>query len=283
MKNGTLALTLISVLFFSMLVGTIFIDFATAQTDYTPKITVFSPIENGTYTTSNVNLKFNVKPVAVVPSYVPRRDQVTYQLDSERVVVLPEGVTTVDTVLENLPNGEHNVTIYAASNYPWLSASNWCSSSVVVSFFVEKAPPRVSFVSGQQQAFGSGVDVSFNFTVFEPEGVSWLGYSLEEGNVVTVTDNASCTVSHMVHNCQLTLSDLSDGVHSLTVYAEDLAGNVGESEAFQFTVGEEAHSEPDGSEPEPSGAFPTTPLIAIIASVTVVSIGLLVHFKKRKR
>ena len=65
-----------------------------------------------------------------------------------------------------------------------------------------------------------------------------------------------------------TLTGLSNGVHNVTVYACDAAGNVGASETICFSV---------------EVPFPTTMVIAPIASVAFVGTGFLVYFKKRKR
>jgi hypothetical protein len=67
-----------------------------------------------------------------------------------------------------------------------------------------------------------------------------------------------------------TLTGLSSGLHNVTVYAEDTFGNEGASETITFTV----------EVPEP---FPTTLVVATsIATVAMVSVGLLAYFKKRK-
>jgi len=85
-----------------------------------------------------------------------------------------------------------------------------------------------------------------------------ISYSLDGLDNVTVAGNA-------------TLSGLPIGVHNVTVYAWDAAGNVGASETITFTV----------AEPEP---FPVAPVaVASAVSVAVVSVALLVYFKKRKR
>jgi hypothetical protein len=64
---------------------------------------------------------------------------------------------------------------------------------------------------------------------------------------------------------------LSNGLHNVTVYANDTFGNQGASQTVTFTV----------AVPEP---FPTTLVaVASITSVTIIGIGLLVYFKKRKR
>lgn len=89
------------------------------------------------------------------------------------------------------------------------------------------------------------------FTVGEP-AVS-LSYSLD-GEDVTVTGNT-------------TLNSLSTGSHALRVYAWDASGNVGASETVMFTV----------------APFSTTLVAVAVAALAVVSIGLLVYFKKRGR
>jgi hypothetical protein len=92
------------------------------------------------------------------------------------------------------------------------------------------------------------------------------------------------------------LSNLSEGWHNLTVYQiyplspeAPQEGNVVHSANVQFSVSDTANilelpsSTPSlapTSSPEP---FPTTMVIAPMASVTVVGVGLLVYFKKRKR
>jgi hypothetical protein len=64
-------------------------------------------------------------------------------------------------------------------------------------------------------------------------------------------------------------SELTNGVHNITVYAEDTFGNECASETIFFNV----------EVPEP---FPTTLVIASAIAVSVVSVALLVYFKKRK-
>jgi hypothetical protein len=91
-----------------------------------------------------------------------------------------------------------------------------------------------------------------SFSVSEP--VSQITYSLDGQENVTVAGNS-------------TLVGLSVGVHNVTVYAWDTAGNVGASETITFTV----------------TPFPAVPVAAAsVASVAVVIAGLLAYFKKRK-
>jgi hypothetical protein len=92
------------------------------------------------------------------------------------------------------------------------------------------------------------------FAVNKP--VSWLGYSLDGEETVTITGNT-------------TLSGLSSGLHNITVYARDEFENTGASETISFRVAEEP--------------FPAVPVAAASAAIVgVVGVGLLVYFKKRK-
>jgi hypothetical protein len=68
----------------------------------------------------------------------------------------------------------------------------------------------------------------------------------------------------------MTLTELSDGAHSIAVYAWDDAGNIGVSETVYFSI----------KQPEP---FPTLLIVAIVVIVAVVCGILLVYFRRRRR
>jgi hypothetical protein len=82
-----------------------------------------------------------------------------------------------------------------------------------------------------------------------------MSYSLDGLENVTVSANT-------------TLAELPNGVHSITIYAEDAFGNVGASKAVVFTV----------AKPVPS----LTALVIIITATVVTGAGLLLYFKKHK-
>jgi hypothetical protein len=120
------------------------------------------------------------------------------------------------------------------------------------SYVLENTPPKISVLSPVNQKFNESV-VPLSFTVDKP--VNWTGYSLEGGETVAVVGN-------------VTLEGLANGVHNVTVYARDAFGNVGASETVSFTV---------------DVPFPVTMVVAPIASVAVVGVGLILYFKRRKR
>lgn len=160
--------------------------------------------------------------------------------------------------LTGIPEGKHNVTFYAIEAgyyYPPSSFEYYgfsANDSSVVSFTIDTTPPSVLVLSVENKTYASP-DVSLNFTL--SQSCAKMTYSLDgEGNV-TIGGN-------------MTLSGLSNGSHNVTVYAEDLAGNVGASETIIFSI----------TEP-----FPTTLLVAAsVVSVATAGIGLFMYFKRRK-
>ena len=115
---------------------------------------------------------------------------------------------------------------------------------------------RIKFVSSSNQTYNVS-SVSFVFTVGQP--TNWTGYSLDGKENITVTGN-------------FTLTDLKNGSHNLTVYANDTYGNMGASEPVSFTV----------AVPE---RFPFVPFaVAAVAVIAIVAVaGLLLYRRKRRR
>jgi outer membrane protein assembly factor BamB len=108
-------------------------------------------------------------------------------------------------------------------------------------------------------------NVNLGFTVSEP--VDFLGYSLDGQENVSVKGN-------------VTLSGLSDGMHTLTVYANDAYGFTGASETVTFKLETEA-APPSGSQLAP---FPTVwASVFVIASASIISFGLVAYFVRVKR
>jgi len=142
----------------------------------------------------------------------------------------------------NLSDGSHTII-----------ANAFGAGAACVTFTIDTTPSNVSITSPENKTYES-FDVPLNFTVNEP--VSQIAYSLDGQENVTVAGNT-------------TLTGLSPGEYNITVYAQDTVGNVGASETIYFNIAEE---------PVP---FPTTLVVATVASLAVIGIGLLVYFKKR--
>ena len=115
--------------------------------------------------------------------------------------------------------------------------------------------PGITIVSPENKTYSVNY-VSLIFVV--NKSTSWIGYSLDRRGNVTITAN-------------ITLAGLSEGSHSLIVYAKDAAGNTGASETIYFSI-KTQQSEP----------FPTW----IVAATAIIAIGVaavLVYFKKIKK
>ena len=154
-------------------------------------------------------------------------------------------VKTTESISFNLSDGSHTIEV-----------ESW--GSACVTFTVDTTPPKVSIASPENITYES-FDVPLNFTM--SEAVSQISYSLDGRDNVTVAGNT-------------TLTDLPYEEHNVTVYAQDLIGNVGASETIHFSI-----SQPP-PKPEP---FPTTLVAVISVSVAVIGAGLLFYFARIKK
>jgi hypothetical protein len=263
-------------LLFSALAAGNFVELGAANPFYEerwtdpPVISIHSPV-NGTNVNSAL-LNFTVtKPdwwvgTPGINGHAQTFDGVSYEIDGKyhgSVGSVDRNLTSplnYFVYLTNLADGAHNLTVHAYATGPvWETHGLWdynvsVNSSSVVYFALDTTIPSVSILSLENKAYHTA-NLNLTFTTDEP--ISLMSYSLDGANV-TVTGNS-------------TLTGLPNGEHNITVYATDLAGNVGASETITFTI----------AKPEP---FPTA-LVATAsgASATIIGIGLLVYFKKRKR
>jgi hypothetical protein len=193
-------------------------------------ISVDSP-HNITYNKTKVPLIFKANKTV----------SLTYSLDGQTNVTLTK-VEWFITLLSGLSDGTHNLLVNATD-----AAGN--SVLDIAYFAVDTKTPTISNPSINLNTHNA-TEASLDFTI--NESVSWMGYSLDGKANVTINGNT-------------TLTELSSGKHSLTIYSNDTAGNMGSSKTIYFTV----------SEP-----FPTTWILASVVLVVVVGVGLLVYFKK---
>jgi hypothetical protein len=202
-----------------------------------PIISIHSPVNNETFCVSDVLLSFNVtKPTDWLIHGGHNAKQmllsVGFQLDGKYYDRIPvnsdlKSPFEYSTNLANLGEGVHSLQIYAYAT-GWIIEMHGLweydtpinSSSNMVYFTVDVTPPAISILSVESKTYDSP-DIPLTFTV--NEAVYQTSYSLDRQANVTITGNT-------------TLAGLSDGSHSLIVYAKDLAGNVGASETIYFSV-----------------------------------------------
>jgi N-acetylneuraminic acid mutarotase len=137
--------------------------------------------------------------------------------------------------------------------YPDVHVTQYAINEQHMPFGYGTILPLVSVILSEKQTY-SEADVPLVFSVNKP--VSWISYSLDGQDNVTVVGNA-------------TMTGLSDGVHNVTVYAKDSFGNVRVSDTVSFIVAVNA-------------PFPIVFVaVASGASTIIIATGLLVYFKKR--
>lgn len=141
--------------------------------------------------------------------------------------------------------------------YPniWSDPVDTCyaTNEQYIPFGYGTVPPEISIASPASMNYTRS-ELALNFTVNKPS--SWIGYSLDGKQNVTTAGNT-------------TLTGLSSGVHSITVYANDTYGNMGASENVSFTI---------------SKPFPTVTVVIVSGAVivTAVAAGVLFYLKKHK-
>ena len=277
-KKALLAIAFISTLLTSAVAGNYFVHPVRASPEpIPPSITVHSPTNNAVINSTSVSLSFTLSLPAIqhdqyglwvystvswVGYAVDDMEKITIQNTTIRqntsaAYVGPQKAVGFAVNLTSLAEGPHQLVVIAAysSFYPAIVNS---SSPIVlgysdtINFIVNTAYPEVSILSLKNETYAKP-EFHLNFTINEP--VSWIGYSLDGQENVTITGNT-------------TLSGLSNGLHSIIIYANDTVGNVGGSEPVTFFIKE---------------PFPTTLVIVSIITVVVISIVLLFDFKKRKR
>jgi hypothetical protein len=246
-----------------------------------PEIIIHTP-QNGSFYPKNFNLTFDV----IVPktngdksldgvtelyykgSWDPNEIKITQHNEWGYQKSIGDNASfSID--LSNVRGGNLSITIYAvgAGSYivdQYLKDNTWYSyretfkmnSFSTVSFTKDVVSPSISFLSPPNGTYVTS-DVELSFTV--SEAASEVLFCLDGKANQTVTGS-------------LALAGLENGVHNVTLYAADLAGNAAEPKTLFFSV--------DLPETFPVASVATSS--AIIAIVLVVA-GLLVYFKKRKR
>ena len=129
------------------------------------------------------------------------------------------------------------------------------ASYSTVSFTKDLVPPRILVQSPQNTTYTTP-NVQLDFTV--NENISQSLYNLDNKGNQTISGN-------------LTLTDLSNGEHSITLYVSDLAGNTANQKTINFSV----------DLPEPFPNLLITIIITIVALVAVV-VSLLIYRRHRK-
>lgn len=150
-------------------------------------------------------------------------------------------------------DGVGDVSFYLDSThldrYPLMTPFNLSSVAELIPDWL--SIPSVQLISPKNMTY-SIANATLFFVV--DKQVSWLGYSLDGQDNVTISENT-------------TITDLPNGVHNVTVYAKDAFGHEGASETVSFTV---------------EMPLPVMLVIAPVALAAVVGVVVAIYFKKRK-
>jgi N-acetylneuraminic acid mutarotase len=150
---------------------------------------------------------------------------------------------------------------YDTSGIPYVSSVTiYATNEQYTPFGYGTVPPTIRVVSPENKTYVSS-NVSLAFTVNKP--ASWVGYSLDSQDNVTITGNT-------------TLVGLANGSHNITVYAKDEFENTGASETVTFTIAKETEAFPIRL------AVVTAIVVAALVLVAAVGVGLSAYLKKRK-
>ncbi|WP_135604002.1 PGF-pre-PGF domain-containing protein [Methanococcoides sp. NM1] len=160
-----------------------------------PTVTIELP-QNTAYATNTVKLNVSANEDVTIWMYkVNGTDNHTF---------------TPNTTL-SLPDGDHNVTVFAKDNVGNVGSS-------MVNFSIDTTAPRVTIELPQNTTYATK---TVNLNVSADEDVTNWMYNVNATGNHTFTPNITLT--------------LSEGKHNITVFANDTAGNVGSS-MVNFTI-----------------------------------------------
>ena len=171
-----------------------------------------STINDFEYSSSNNTIKIRVSNATAAPSYGFCGLCLPHELmDITKIQVTIDGGRTpiVYANYDAADNGTHRwiYFVYEHSTHEIIVQS-------------DTTPPTIQIVLPENKTYFANT-VSLNFTVGEP--TSWTGYRVDGQQNVTVAANA-------------TVTGLSDGPHTIVVYANDTVGNMGASNAVHFSI-----------------------------------------------
>ena len=302
MKKIALTVIIIVEILFLSLTEMQILENARANFIPTVNVDITSPKNGTTYETIpvlNVSINFY--------AWGNRSKYIVYSLDNSANITLTGTFYSVDeilgfsssTVLPNLSGGKHSIKVYAWVDIENSAFTNYASSEVT--FFLNKQktydpliiPPTilVSFPQNNSEIGSNSINLVFN--VSAPRAVDAVSSQLTniyykgdwqtENQEPHIQDSSSSNYYDFL-DFNTTLSNIPEGVHKLEIIA---FGIVNFNEAmFGYTY----HSNTNSlifftvtpvTEKEP---FPTVPVSAsiAIAIVAIVSIGLLIYFRRHK-
>jgi len=148
----------------------------------------------------------------------------SYPPVDRRVAEVMEGMEVLPD-LDDTIGGEFQTTFWDQLKLLWVDPSKLNDVLAAIQAVAPRppadtTPPEITILSPQNMTY---TNTSIPLTFAVNETTSWIGYSLDEKANVTIKENT-------------TLTGLSEGTHSIVVYANDTSGNMGASETVYFTI-----------------------------------------------
>ncbi|MCW4006536.1 MAG: hypothetical protein NWF04_08110 [Candidatus Bathyarchaeota archaeon] len=202
------------------------LEFEVAEANFVPGPPgiVFGSPANKTYNSGSLLLNVTLSAFF---DFENATRQVEYSLDGEENVSVSTvylglgedffSTVTAQAALPVLPQGKHNITVYAT----YCGIYNLTTENSKTSHFtIDFNAPYLSILSPTTSTYKTP-SVALTFTVDKP--VSTMSYRLDHNPPVSITGNT-------------TLTNLSDGYHNLFVYAATTSENTGVSETIRFNI-----------------------------------------------
>jgi hypothetical protein len=142
--------------------------------------------------------------------------------------------------------------------------SGWSNTQTLTIDTNSPQSPLISIMSPANTTYSAVYNpyITVPLTFATNTSLSWVGYSLDGGSNVTVTNG--------------TLIEIPHESRSLTLYANDTAGNWAAPQTVYYDIAFNLGY-------PPAQPFPILLVVAISAAVVaVIGVGVLVYFKKRK-
>ena len=279
MKNNSVLTAALISLFLLSVVGGVSTNFLVKGNFCFPPANPIITIESPTNRTYNVHTLFlNMSVYTYKTGYEggPARNSsrlFVYSLDGESYepIIITKAEVGLNpgsnvffegfAILSGLAQGFHNLTVRVVFDY--YDGDPHTESNSTVFFWIDTAP-NISLQMPENVTYTS-TRIPLQFAI--RQSVLWIGYSLDGQENVTVAGNT-------------TLSGLSYGEHTVTVYAQDAAGNIGASEPMAFNVKSVSEEITSTSEVK---FFPTE-LVLVVSALPfgVIAAVSLIYFKKGK-
>ena len=286
MKRKTITVGILLFVLIASMVGLGFVSLVEANFSYQPPdIAINSPANGATYYSSEVPVDLMVNLRGDFPYYATFA---ICRLDGENpinitfVLVNETGQWSGSGIFNNVSGGSHQFTVGAQLLIPSGYNSNWHMLINASSTFnvdlpnpptptttpLPTNPPAIDLSLANSTYDKSAVPLVFNVN----DSTSWMGFSLDNQANVTLNGNS-------------TLTGLTEGNHSLVVYANDTFGNMGKSDTVFFNVSLPAPTPSPTPTPTataaPSTSVPEFPTWTAFAAALIITVVVVAAFAKR--